>query len=115
MCTAFGNRQSFVSQSCRTSTSTGGRGASSRALSSCGEISSIARYSSARRRSLGDERAEPVVHGAGILDLGEVAAVVEPAKSDAPESGCGLSAEVGGNDTILAAVHEQDWDVERPD
>src|SRR2546425_4699697 len=40
MWTAFGRRQSFVSQSCRTSTRTGTFWASIRAFSSCGVISS---------------------------------------------------------------------------
>src|SRR2546427_6206032 len=116
MWTAFSRRHSFVSQSCRTSSSSGRSFRSRRALSSVGVISlmgplvigsprtagppprDVLRLAlpSARRGPADEEVGEPAVHDLRVLDVGEMAARVEPAHGGAREALGRLRAVRGG-------------------
>src|SRR3989442_16022278 len=62
-----------------------------------------------------EEVGEPAVHDLRVLDVGEMAARVEPAHGGAREALGRLRAVGGGDGGILAAVDEEDGQVEGGD
>src|SRR5262245_26167342 len=109
---ALSRRQSFVSQSWRTSSSTGRSLRSRRALRSWGVISM---GELPRRGAANQEVGEPAVDHLSVLDVREMSALVEPAQARPCEPFGHLRAMRGRDRGILATVNEEHRQIQRRD